>query len=246
MPLVCDEASRTKSVRFPRGRRSSGSRGRRSTRRPARSTPPSISPRARLQEAADAVRDKIEGVLDGLGDERQARPKGSRQEGRPDLPTQGHAQGHQAPGLATDRGARLPARGPPRGYPDRHGLADSHLHQFVVNGEYYGPPADDLGFGTDMEVGDEEGILLSQVVKGDEGRFRYEYDFGDGWRHEVLFEKTVEAEPARQVPPVRRGEAGLPARGLRRTWGLRRLPCSHRRPEARGPPGHEGVGRRQV
>jgi hypothetical protein len=75
------------------------------------------------------------------------------------------------------------------------GWKDCHLHQFIINGEYYGPPDPDDDY-LGMEIKDEQGVSLSQIIRGDRKvRFRYEYDFGDGWLHEIVFERVVGREP---------------------------------------------------
>ena len=101
------------------------------------------------------------------------------------------------------------------------GWTDSHLHQFVVRGTYYGPPApDDFGFEMDMEVEDEEGVLLSEVVKGDRKvKFRYEYDFGDGWQHDIEFERVVEREPRARYPRCVGGARACPPEDCGGPWG---------------------------
>jgi hypothetical protein len=101
------------------------------------------------------------------------------------------------------------------------GWDDSHLHQFVVRGTYYGPPApDDFGFGMDMEVEDEDGVLLSQIVKVDRKvKFRYEYDFGDGWQHEIEFERIVEREPKVKYPRCVEGKRACPPEDCGGPWG---------------------------
>ena len=57
------------------------------------------------------------------------------------------------------------------------GWTDSHLHQFVADGIPYGRPDID---GPEDER-DEAGVTLRTLPD----RFRYLYDFGDGWEHEV-------------------------------------------------------------
>src|SRR5437899_10888078 len=52
------------------------------------------------------------------------------------------------------------------------GWTDSHLHQFLINGESYGRPAD-----FDEDVVDEAELTLAQAVRGS-NRFTYHYDFG--------------------------------------------------------------------
>ena len=98
------------------------------------------------------------------------------------------------------------------------GWDDSHLHQFIVAGEYDGPSdPEDLDWG--METQDEEEISLSQVPKtGRKIRFTYVYDFGDSWDHEIVLERTLEPEPkvvyprcvdgARACPPEDVGVSG--------------------------------------
>jgi hypothetical protein len=57
------------------------------------------------------------------------------------------------------------------------GWTDSHLHQFIADGICYGMP------GTDEpeDERDESAVPLRALPK----QFRYLYDFGDGWEHEV-------------------------------------------------------------
>lgn len=81
------------------------------------------------------------------------------------------------------------------------GWTDSHLHQFVADGTCYGVP--DLD-GTDDER-DERGIPLRALPP----RFRYLYDFGDGWEHEVAVLGSGGDRPAvedARVPPPARPE----------------------------------------
>ena len=85
----------------------------------------------------------------------------------------------------------------------------------------YGPPApDDMDFG--LEMIDETEVPLSKLIpkSGRKSRWIYEYDFGDGWRHEVLFEGFPPWTRRRSIRSASRG-TGLPTRGLRRAVGLR-------------------------
>ena len=67
-----------------------------------------------------------------------------------------------------------------------------HLHMFDIAGVLYSLPStddDDL----DMDLEDETGVLLSDLLPKSKRKTRwiYEYDFGDSWRHEILFEDRV-------------------------------------------------------
>ena len=71
------------------------------------------------------------------------------------------------------------------------GWTDSHLHRF-----YNGRLFDDPYFVTeyDLEEGDEgtpeDDVHLDQLLQEPGDRIRYEYDFGDGWEHDVRLEKV--------------------------------------------------------
>jgi len=100
------------------------------------------------------------------------------------------------------------------------GWEHSHMHQFIINNAYYGEAV----FGEmepDLEMKDEDGILLSQIIKEvkKKVRFVYEYDFGDGWQHEILFEKSVEAEPNGKYPRCLEGERACPPEDVGGVWG---------------------------
>jgi Plasmid pRiA4b ORF-3-like protein len=97
------------------------------------------------------------------------------------------------------------------------GWHDSHMHQFIVDGTYYGQIMPD---GFDLEIKDEDGVLLSQVI-GDQkkARFVYEYDFGDSWQHEIVVEKTLEPEPKVHYPRCVEGARACPPEDCGGSWG---------------------------
>jgi hypothetical protein len=88
------------------------------------------------------------------------------------------------------------------------GWENSHMHQFIVNGTYYGQATpDDL----DLDVEDEDGILLSQIFTDrKKPRIVYEYDFGDNWEHEIVLEKRLEPEPSFKYPRCVEGGRACP------------------------------------
>ena len=69
------------------------------------------------------------------------------------------------------------------------GWKNYHLHQFEIDRDRYGPPSPD-DFDIDPGMKDDSQVLLSQLLpkSGKRTRWIYEYDFGDGWRHQVQFE----------------------------------------------------------
>src|SRR5216683_1435770 len=70
------------------------------------------------------------------------------------------------------------------------GWSDSHLHQFVASGVYYGQP--DREWDTeDTQMLNEERYTVTDLAPMVKARFGYEYDFGDNWEHEIVLEKTL-------------------------------------------------------
>jgi hypothetical protein len=61
--------------------------------------------------------------------------------------------------------------------------------------------------------------LLAQ--DGSRFRFEYEYDFGDGWEHEVLFEGCMHAEKGVRYPLCLEGERACPPEDVGGTDGYR-------------------------
>jgi hypothetical protein len=91
------------------------------------------------------------------------------------------------------------------------------MHQFIVDGAYYGRPTPE-DFGTDVE--DEEGVLLGQILaRAKKPRFVYEYDLGDSWEHEIVLEKTLEPEPKTKYPWCVDGARACPPEDCGGVWG---------------------------
>lgn len=92
------------------------------------------------------------------------------------------------------------------------GWEHSHMHQFILNGKYYGPA------GLDAE--NEDGIRLSQIFTGrKKPQLIYEYDFGDSWRHEIVLEKTLDPEPKVKYPRCVEGARACPPEDCGGAWG---------------------------
>jgi hypothetical protein len=95
------------------------------------------------------------------------------------------------------------------------GWTNSHLHQFIVDGLYFGEPHPDYG----LEMHDHRRIRLSAVTTETGTKFAYEYDFGDGWMHTLLVEKIIEPEPGQQYPVCVKGRRACPPEDVGGVWG---------------------------
>lgn len=66
------------------------------------------------------------------------------------------------------------------------GWSGGHLHAFVHHDEVYAEPDPDFN-----DYLDETKLKLSTLLKEEKQKLRYDYDFGDGWEHDVLLEKIL-------------------------------------------------------
>ena len=101
------------------------------------------------------------------------------------------------------------------------GWTNSHLHQFEINGQRCGDP-ELLEHGLDdFDYIDSTDTRLSDFIpyNGNRFTFLYEYDFGDCWEHEVLFEGYVPREKGQRYPRCVDGERACPPEDVGGVWG---------------------------
>lgn len=102
------------------------------------------------------------------------------------------------------------------------GWTNSHLHQFEINGVRHGDPQL-LYEGWEDEEPPVNSLRtkISTIVPADGKRFRfdYEYDFGDGWEHDVFFEGCLRAEKGTRYPLCIEGERACPSEDVGGTYG---------------------------
>lgn len=101
------------------------------------------------------------------------------------------------------------------------GWTNSHLHQFEIEGRRYGDPGL-LGDGfDDFECVDSTNTMLSQILPkaGERFAFKYEYDFGDSWEHNVLFEGRPRVDPDADYPLCLEGKRACPPEDCGGIWG---------------------------
>ena len=72
------------------------------------------------------------------------------------------------------------------------GWTNSHLHQFKVGETCYSDTRHHAAeFEDDPEILEERTFALRQIAPLEGDVFRYEYDFGDSWEHEITVEKIL-------------------------------------------------------
>jgi len=93
------------------------------------------------------------------------------------------------------------------------GWRNCHLHQFKINGERHGDPQlIDRGHEENFHCVDSTQTQISDVVSktGERFQFDYEYDFGDSWHHENLFEGCLQSTRGISYPICIEGERACP------------------------------------
>ncbi|MSU48385.1 MAG: plasmid pRiA4b ORF-3 family protein [Opitutus sp.] len=72
------------------------------------------------------------------------------------------------------------------------GWTNSHLHQFNVGGTCYSDTRPHFAESeNDPKILEERKFTLRQIAPRAQDAFRYEYDFGDSWEHEITVEKIL-------------------------------------------------------
>lgn len=94
------------------------------------------------------------------------------------------------------------------------GWQECHMHVFEARGIRYGRRDRELGHR------DESKVRLSQVLKRAGDKIRYEYDFGDGWEHDIVVEKLVTAVARAACTAGRRS---CPPEDCGGAWGYEEL-----------------------
>ena len=92
----------------------------------------------------------------------------------------------------------------------------SHLYAFEVDGIEYSDP--DMT-GGELDIKDDRRAKLSRLVRGEEFKFHYTYDFGDNWEHEIVVEKILPLEKGRNYPVCVAGKRADPPEDVGAGWG---------------------------
>ena len=95
------------------------------------------------------------------------------------------------------------------------GWDNYHLHQFIIDNEYYATPHPDDWH----TVLDERKYSLKKLDFVEKSKFVYEYDFGDGWGHTILVEKILPYETGKQYPRCIKGKRACPPEDVGGVWG---------------------------
>jgi hypothetical protein len=113
------------------------------------------------------------------------------------------------------------------------GWTDSHLHCFRQGDAVYGiPTEEDI-----VPVIHERRVRVADLLAKPGDRLLYDYDFGDGWSHEIRLEEIAAPERDARYPRCVRGKRACPPEDVGGPWGYAEmLSRSKRREPAPAPP----------
>lgn len=92
------------------------------------------------------------------------------------------------------------------------GWDNYHLYEFEIGKYRIGEPDDefdDYGFGND-ELIDASTLTLDRIITDVKEKFDYEYDFGDGWGHQIVVEKFLPRDSSIHYPICISGKLNCP------------------------------------
>ena len=101
---------------------------------------------------------------------------------------------------------------------DVMGWTNSHLYSFQIDKGKYEEP-DPYDKHSEPGFTNSRRTKLWQVVTNKGNAFKYEYDFGDGWKHRLLVKDIFEREPGKKYPVCLAGERACPPEDCGGTYG---------------------------
>ena len=96
------------------------------------------------------------------------------------------------------------------------GWENYHMHVFSFGEQEFGIPDRELG------LSDERQVTLGELIDLGAG-FRYTYDFGDDWEHEILVEDLLDADPDTHYPVLVAAKGACPPEDCGGPWGYANL-----------------------
>jgi hypothetical protein len=107
---------------------------------------------------------------------------------------------------------------------DAMGWHNSHLHEFEILSPKHGVIHQigsqfDDAVGSELDIIDGATVKISSYFSLNNKRAKYEYDFGDGWEHAILFERIVPIKAGVKYPICTAGERACPPENCGGFWG---------------------------
>ena len=86
------------------------------------------------------------------------------------------------------------------------GWFNTHLHQYFIDGQFYGVPHPVFNNG----LRDERKTFLRDVLKTEKAFIEYEYDYGNSWKHIITLERILNVGKQLDTPMILKGQGACP------------------------------------
>lgn len=103
------------------------------------------------------------------------------------------------------------------------GWTNSHLHQFIQDNTFYTVRMPGDNFWDEMDNVDYKGMMISDLLTIEKDAVMYEYDFGDGWVHNISLEKISQSEANSKYPVCLDGAMNCPPEDCGGIWGYAQM-----------------------
>lgn len=101
------------------------------------------------------------------------------------------------------------------------GWTNSHLHQFIKDKQFYSLPSEDDWDNSDSI--DYRPFKIKDFLIKEKDRMVYEYDFGDGWEHDIILEKQILFDNDLIYPTCTKAVSACPPDDCGGVWGYSNL-----------------------
>jgi hypothetical protein len=103
------------------------------------------------------------------------------------------------------------------------GWENCHLHQFIKDRKFYSERLkEDWGWNDSHNV-DYKGMVISDLLLKEKDKIEYEYDFGDGWIHDIVLEKILPPDSTMKSPVCTGGALACPPEDCGGIWGYAQM-----------------------
>jgi hypothetical protein len=99
------------------------------------------------------------------------------------------------------------------------GWTNSHMHQFIKNGTYFTESIAGDDIWDELGSVDYKKMKISDLLTMEKEKVVYEYDFGDGWEHNIILEKILPVDPKIKYPVCLKGKMKCPPEDCGGVWG---------------------------
>lgn len=103
------------------------------------------------------------------------------------------------------------------------GWTDSHLHAFIHNNVRFEKYDFENELWWEMDQIDYSGFKVRDLINTVGQQLKYEYDFGDGWKHLLTLEKIEYYKPGKKTPKCLEGARKCPPEDIGSVFGYRNM-----------------------